>query len=78
MNQVMINAVELDTLMQEIKDLRADNLRLKRLLDEERRRVKLLTDEVAWAENGYTRDKPLDSSYPDGSGYWKDTKKEVS
>jgi hypothetical protein len=78
MNQVMINAVELDTLMQEIKDLRADNLRLKRLLDEERRRVKLLTDEVAWAENGYTREKPLDSSYPDGSGYWKDTKKEVS
>jgi hypothetical protein len=74
----MINAVELDTLMQEIKDLRADNLRLKRLLDEERRRVKLLTDEVAWAENGYTREKPLDSSYPDGSGYWKDTKKEVS
>jgi hypothetical protein len=78
MNQVMINAVELETLMQEIKDLRADNLRLKRLLDEERRRVKLLTDEVAWAENGYTREKPLDSSYPDGSGYWKDTKKEVS
>lgn len=78
MNQVMINAVELDTLMQEVKDLRADNLRLKRLLDEERRRVKLLTDEVAWAENGYTREKPLDSSYPDGSGYWKDTKKEVS
>ncbi len=78
MNQVMINAVELDTLMQEIKDLRADSLRLKRLLDEERRRVKLLTDEVAWAENGYTREKPLDSSYPDGSGYWKDTKKEVS
>jgi hypothetical protein len=55
MNQVMINAVELETLMQEIKDLRADNLRLKRLLDEERRRVKLLTDEVAWAENGYTK-----------------------
>jgi hypothetical protein len=78
MNQVMINAVELETLMQEIKDLRADNLRLKRLLDEERRRVKLLTDEVAWAENGYTREKPLDSSYPDGSGYWKDTKKDIA
>jgi hypothetical protein len=78
MNQVMINAVDLDMLMQEIKDLKAENLRLKRLLDEERRRVKLLTDEVAWAENGYTREKPLDSSYPDGSGYWKDTKKEVS
>jgi hypothetical protein len=55
MNQVLINAVELDMMMQEIKDLKAEVLRLKRLLDEERHRVKLLTDEVAWAENGYTR-----------------------
>lgn len=55
MNQVMINAVELDTMMKEIKDLRAEILRLKRLLSEEQHRVKLLTDEVAWAENGYTK-----------------------
>jgi len=55
MNQVLINAVELDMLMQEIKDQKAENLRLRRLLDEERHRVKLLTDEVAWAENGYTK-----------------------
>jgi len=55
MNQVMINAVELSTMVQEIKDLKAEILRLKRLLDEERHRVKLLTDEVAWAENGYTK-----------------------
>jgi hypothetical protein len=71
MNQVMINAVELSTMVQEIKDLKAENLRLKRLLSEERQRVELLTSEVAWAENGYTREKPLDSSYPDGTGYWK-------
>ena len=55
MNQVMINAVELDMLMQEIKELKVENLRLKQLLNEERQRVKLLTDEVAWAENGYTK-----------------------
>ena len=55
MNQVMINAVELDMLMQEIKELKVENFRLKQLLNEERQRVKLLTDEVAWAENGYTK-----------------------
>lgn len=55
MNQVMINAVELDMMMKESQDLKAEILRLKRLLDEERQRVKLLTDEVAWAENGYTK-----------------------
>jgi hypothetical protein len=55
MNQVMVNAVELDMLMKENQDLKAEVLRLKRLLDEERHRVKLLTDEVAWAENGYTK-----------------------
>lgn len=55
MNQVMINAVELDMMMKETQDLKAEILRLKRLLDEERQRVKLLTDEVAWAENGYTK-----------------------
>lgn len=55
MNQVMINAVELDMMMKEIQDLKAEILNLKRLLNEERHRVKLLTDEVAWAENGYTK-----------------------
>jgi hypothetical protein len=55
MNQILINAVDLNMMVQEIKDLKAENLRLKRLLDEERQRVKLLTDEVAWAENGYTK-----------------------
>jgi hypothetical protein len=55
MNQLLINAVELNAMVQEIKDLKSENLRLKRLLDEERQRVKLLTDEVAWAENGYTK-----------------------
>lgn len=55
MNQVMVNAVEIDMLMKENQTMKAEVLRLKRLLDEERHRVKLLTDEVAWAENGYTK-----------------------
>jgi hypothetical protein len=64
MNQVMINAVELDMLMKENQDLKAEVLRLKRLLDEERHRVKLLIDEVAWAENGYTKnDNKLKAKY---------------
>jgi hypothetical protein len=55
MNQVMINAVELDMLMKEIKDLREDNLRLKGELMTANKRIGLLESEVAWAENGYTR-----------------------
>ena len=55
MNQVMINAVELDMMMKETQDLKAEVKRLEELLKAERARVKLLTDEVAWAENGYTK-----------------------
>jgi hypothetical protein len=55
MNQVMINAVELDMLMQEIKDLKEENFRLKKLLADEYKHVELLKSEVAWAENGYTK-----------------------
>jgi len=42
-------------LMKEIKDLKADNFKLKKLLADERDRVELLKNEVAWAENGYTK-----------------------
>ena len=55
MNQVMINAVELDMMMKEAQDLKARVHELEELLKAERARVKLLTDEVAWAENGYTK-----------------------
>ena len=41
MNQVMINAAELDAMVNEIKDLKDH--------------VKLLKAEVAWAERGYTQ-----------------------
>ena len=55
MNQVMINAVELQLLQDEIKHLRKENLQLKEMLACERDYVKLLKAEVAWAEQGYTR-----------------------
>lgn len=55
MNQVMINAIELQLLQDELKHLRKENLQLKELLASERDYVKLLKAEVAWAEQGYTR-----------------------
>ena len=55
MNQVMINAVELDMLMKEIKDLREENLRLKAELLSSNKRIQLLESEVGWAENGYNK-----------------------
>jgi predicted RNase H-like nuclease (RuvC/YqgF family) len=54
MNQVMINAVDLDMMVKEIKDLKEENFRLKKLLADEYKHVELLKNEVAWAENGYT------------------------
>jgi hypothetical protein len=78
MNQVLINAVDLDMMVKEIKDLKEENFRLKKLLADEYKHVELLKNEVAWAENGYTKGKPLDSSYPDGDGYWKNTKKDIA
>jgi predicted nuclease with TOPRIM domain len=51
----MINAVELDMLMKELKDLREENLRLKAELLSSNKRIKLLESEVGWAENGYNK-----------------------
>ena len=55
MNQVMINAIELQLLQDELKHLKKENLQLKEMLACERDYVKLLKAEVAWAEQGYTR-----------------------
>lgn len=55
MNQVMINAVELQAFEDELKDLRKEVVELRKALAEERDFVKLLKAEVAWAEQGYTR-----------------------
>lgn len=55
MNQVMINAVELDMLMQENRDLKEKVAKLEELFKSANARIKLLEAEVAWVENGYNR-----------------------
>jgi hypothetical protein len=78
MNQVTIDAIQLQEIMDSIKVLRDENFQLKSNLQAAHKRIQLLESEVAWAENGYTREKPLDSSYPDGDGYWKEAKENVA
>lgn len=55
MNQVMINAVELDMMMKENRDLKEKVAKLEELLKSANARIKLLEAEVAWVENGYNR-----------------------
>jgi uncharacterized protein YlxP (DUF503 family) len=52
MNQVMINAVDLEMLVQEIKDLKAKIAELNKLLADERGRNKVLAEEVNWLDRG--------------------------
>lgn len=55
MNQVMINSVELDTLMSEIKYLKSKVAELQRLLGEQRHQVVLLERELNEQEGVYRR-----------------------
>ena len=52
MNQVLINSVDLEMLVQEIKDLKAKIAELNKLLADERGRNKVLTEEVNWLDQG--------------------------
>lgn len=52
MNQVMINAVDLEMLVQEIKDLKVKVAELNKLLADERGRNKVLIEEVNWLDQG--------------------------
>jgi uncharacterized protein YlxP (DUF503 family) len=52
MNQVMINAVDLEMLVQEIKDLKVKVAELNKLLADERGRNKVLAEEVNWLDQG--------------------------
>jgi uncharacterized protein YlxP (DUF503 family) len=51
-NQVMINAVDLEMLVQEIKDLKVKVAELNKLLADERGRNKVLAEEVNWLDQG--------------------------
>lgn len=55
MNQVMINAVELEVLMSEIKYLKAKVAELQRLLGEQKHQVVLLERELNEQEEVYRR-----------------------
>jgi hypothetical protein len=52
MNQVMINSVDLEMLVQEIKDLKVKVAELNKLLADERGRNKVLAEEVNWLDQG--------------------------
>lgn len=55
MNQVMINAAELQAMEYEIKELRDQKALLEKQLAEANDRIKILKEEVQWALNGYIR-----------------------
>jgi lactam utilization protein B len=55
MNQIMVNAVELDLLMKQIDDLKVENTLLKKQLADAHDRIRVLKEDVGFAERGYTR-----------------------
>ena len=55
MNQVMINAVELDLMMKEIEDLKHENQKLEEQLKDAQDKIRVLKEEVGFAERGYTK-----------------------
>jgi DNA gyrase/topoisomerase IV subunit A len=55
MNQVMINSVDLEMLVQEIKDLKVKIADLNKLLADERGRNKVIAEEVNWLDQGMRR-----------------------
>jgi hypothetical protein len=52
MNQVMINAVDLEMLVQEIKDLKAKIAELNSCWPMKRGRNKVIAEEVNWLDQG--------------------------
>jgi uncharacterized membrane protein len=55
MNQVMVNAVELDSLLKEVEYLIHENQKLKEQLKDAQDRIRILKEEVGFAERGYTK-----------------------
>jgi len=55
MNQVMINAVELDSLLKEVECLKHENEKLEEQLKDAQDRIRVLKEEVGFAERGYTK-----------------------
>ena len=55
MNQIMVNAVEFDLMLKEIKVLKKENERLANLLKDANDKIRVLKEEVGFAERGYTK-----------------------
>jgi predicted nucleic acid-binding Zn-ribbon protein len=55
MNQIMVNAVEFDSLLKEVEYLKHENQKLKEQLKDTQDRIRILKEEVGFAERGYTR-----------------------
>jgi uncharacterized membrane protein len=55
MNQIMVNAVELDSLLKEVEYLIHENQKLKEQLKDAQDRIRILKEEVGFAERGYTK-----------------------
>jgi len=55
MNQIMVNAVEFDLILKEVQTLKKENERLTNLLKDAQDRIRMLKEEVGFAERGYTR-----------------------
>ena len=55
MNQIMINAVEFDSLLKEVEYLKHENQKLKEQLRDTQDRIRVLKEEVGFAERGYTK-----------------------
>ena len=55
MNQIMVNAVEFDLMLKEIEILKKENERLANLLKDANDKIRVLREEVGFAERGYTK-----------------------
>ena len=55
MNQIMVNAVEFDSLLKEVEYLKHENQKLKEQLKNTQDRIRVLKEEVGFAERGYTK-----------------------
>ena len=55
MNQIMVNAVEFDLILKEVQTLKKENERLTNLLKDAQDRIRVLKEEVGFAERGYTK-----------------------
>jgi hypothetical protein len=60
----MVNAVEFDSLLKEVEYLKHENQKLKEQLKDAQGRIRVLKEEVGFAERGYTKVNNLWSAIP--------------